>query len=847
MSEQTNTSYQFSADEIPFMDVNEIKAIISCLKTFRGPVDVLEWGSGNSTLYFSSFLEPGSEWQALEHNREWANKVQQRINTQHRDDVYLHHVANNTSFNDGVDDGDFASFYDYVLYPLGLGKQFDLILVDGRARVDCMRLGWKMLKANGVMVLHDAQRQEYQCGVPESCSFVKISNPTIQNEGNIAVYFMSKQPGKMKDLVNILTGVLPEYIVIEKHFEETQLLVPQGVIADEINVSLQNETVNQGMIDNAYAEKTCLFVNTYYPAFVNNHYASHTGLSDSSYDEQLQSIQSEFFGDSDFYSRALQDAGWSSLDVIANCDPLQYAWSKENGFCGNGLGTLVEQIKRMRPEVVYLQDLSLATSEFLASIKAYTRLVVGQIASPVPPNVDISKLDIIVSSFPHFVDKFRSAGIVSYYQPLSFEPRVLDVLEKKDSLYPVTFVGGISPAHGSGLDLLEYLTDVTPIEFWGYGAETLAADSRIRQRHHGEVWGHDMFNILHNSLITVNRHIDVAENNANNMRLFEATGCGALLITDYKDNLHELFEVGKEIVAYRSHEECAALIKYYLEHPDKARKIAAAGQHRTLTEHTYASRLKYTAEILQRHSRYSNQHNQLPSADYEHVSYNMVAITEDDARAADWDAWKSEVIPAKQRALVQDELESMYKGDVPVVYSVLTEALRPMIHHSSNILEIGCASGYYYEVLSYLLSRKLDYTGVDYSPALIDMAHSYYPDEEFIVADGAHLPFDNDSYYFVISSCVLLHVQNYRQHIYESVRVAGKYIIAHRTPVCRNSNTRYMKKKAYGVDTVELTFNEYEFLNTFVSAGVKIIGAYEYSSDEQQDKYEVTYVFEKTS
>ena len=31
--------------------------------------------------------------------------------------------------------------------------------------------------------------------------------------------------------------------------------------------------------------------------------------------------------------------------------------------------------------------------------------------------------------------------------------------------------------------------------------------------------------------ITINRHIDVSENYANNMRLFEASGCGALLIS----------------------------------------------------------------------------------------------------------------------------------------------------------------------------------------------------------------------------------------------------------------------------------------------------------------------------
>ncbi len=99
--------------------------------------------------------------------------------------------------------------------------------------------------------------------------------------------------------------------------------------------------------------------------------------------------------------------------------------------------------------------------------------------------------------------------------------------------------------------------------------------------------------------------------------------------------------------------------------------------------------------------------------------------------------------------------------------------------------------------------------------------------------------------HFVISSCVLLHVGNYKDHIYETIRVADKYVIAHRTPVCRQSDTRYIRKKAYGVETVELVFNEFELLNTFLTSGMKIVGAYEYGTDASHDKYEVTYVFEK--
>lgn len=110
-----------------------------------------------------------------------------------------------------------------------------------------------------------------------------------------------------------------------------------------------------------------------------------------------------------------------------------------------------------------------------------------------------------------------------------------------------------------------------------------------------------MYRALARSRVTLNRHINVAENNANNMRLFEATGVGSLLITDRKDNLGELFEVGKEVVAYSSPEEAAELIRYYIAHSDEARLIARAGHERTLKEHSYKARIIELIPLLNKY------------------------------------------------------------------------------------------------------------------------------------------------------------------------------------------------------------------------------------------------------
>jgi spore maturation protein CgeB len=71
-----------------------------------------------------------------------------------------------------------------------------------------------------------------------------------------------------------------------------------------------------------------------------------------------------------------------------------------------------------------------------------------------------------------------------------------------------------------------------------------------------------------------------------------------MLLTDQKDNLGELFEVGREVVSYKSSDEAIDRLKYYTEHADEAAAIAKAGQQRTLREHTYAERMKELVPLL---------------------------------------------------------------------------------------------------------------------------------------------------------------------------------------------------------------------------------------------------------
>jgi hypothetical protein len=262
---------------------------------------------------------------------------------------------------------------------------------------------------------------------------------------------------------------------------------------------------------------------------------------------------------------------------------------------------LAAQIRQFRPDVLLNQDMSLS-SKFLKEIKPYLRLLVGQHAATCLPNSkDWSSYDLVVSSFLPTVEFFRQRGVRSELNRLGFEPHVLSCLPSEDRTFDCTFVGSFHSVHRSRTELLETLCGrFSKFTIWGPGLNSLSPSSAIRASYAGQAWGREMYQILRRSKIVVNHHGDIAPY-ANNLRLFEATGMGALLLTDWKPNLHEMFEPGKEVVAYRTTGECLEAVGNYLQHEDARASIAHAGQQRTLREHTYIQRMEEFVELVSNH------------------------------------------------------------------------------------------------------------------------------------------------------------------------------------------------------------------------------------------------------
>ncbi len=352
-----------------------------------------------------------------------------------------------------------------------------------------------------------------------------------------------------------------------------------------------------------------LIVDTFYGPYLQRLYASGE-LIQQPWAVQHKAHFEGGFGTGDAYSYWLGLLGVEAIEIVANSIPLQRAWSQENRpdllqlqNPGKQLLAILEaQIRWFQPTVLYVQDINWLPAGFLQYLKPLVEMVVGQNACPLATNLDLSPYDLLLTSLPHYVCKFRNMGVKASYFPIGFDERLLQWHQTDGSRpHALTFVGGLGGYHSKGTQMLEAIAQELPLQVWGYGGQQLPPDSTLKQRWQGEAWADDMYGLLANSQITINRHIDIAESYANNMRLYEATGMGACLLTDSKLNLPCLFEPDHEVVTYSSPAEAVSKLKQLLEQPEAASAIAARGHARTLKHHTYRERMAELLALLQRH------------------------------------------------------------------------------------------------------------------------------------------------------------------------------------------------------------------------------------------------------
>ncbi len=374
---------------------------------------------------------------------------------------------------------------------------------------------------------------------------------------------------------------------------------------------------------------------TFYPAHLDQIYARHQGLSERSYEIQLQTILSDNFGWVTAWKQHLEATRQYEVRIIVtNCKPLQLTWAKENNLLCSSVGwsnqVLRAQLSAVRPNLWFSNTYTVSPALHIELKKLIPSLkILGWDGLSLCDTRRYVGCDLVLTCSVEALHFYLAHGTPCVLFPFGFEPDVLRQLPALERTIPCSFVGQLSfqqGGHFCRFDFLRSLVDLVDINLYlstlpTAGAvllQSLRAAQSLRfqnaldlwhrylasailsKRNLGIVFGLDMYRVLGSSVLTLNSHIDAAGNRAGNMRLWEATGMGACLITDYKENLHEIFIPDEEVVVYRTAEECAEKIRYLGRHPDRAAEIGARGQQRTLSQYTMKRRIESILPHLRR-------------------------------------------------------------------------------------------------------------------------------------------------------------------------------------------------------------------------------------------------------
>jgi SAM-dependent methyltransferase len=221
-------------------------------------------------------------------------------------------------------------------------------------------------------------------------------------------------------------------------------------------------------------------------------------------------------------------------------------------------------------------------------------------------------------------------------------------------------------------------------------------------------------------------------------------------------------------------------------------------------------RVVKASPILRRHIMSSSDHRVL------------AGLEEARCATASAGGWLAARTVARQERAYRGLIADMKRGEPRIDFRVAAEAVDATGIAHPRLLEVGCGSGCYSEVLATLLPNRVGYTGIDYSQAMVARARTHYPSTAFDVGDATRLPYPHGAFDIVFNGVSLMHIVDYRAAIAEAARVASRHCIFHTVPVFDGYRTTFLRKYAYGAPVVEIIFSKPELISLCQNAGLRL-------------------------
>lgn len=197
---------------------------------------------------------------------------------------------------------------------------------------------------------------------------------------------------------------------------------------------------------------------------------------------------------------------------------------------------------------------------------------------------------------PHIVERLRATlDLPVYYLPQACNPRWHRPIGTPGSERYLVLAGNMYPSRVRLIERL--LAKDIPLRLYGTGFPRWLGESSARGAHVGRPVFREEKSEVFRSAVAVLNTMHPAEITGVNSRLFEAAGCGAAVLTEFRPTVPELFDVGQEVLAYRDFEDLVDKASMLLNEPGLSLRLGDAATRRAHRDHSYDLRV---ADILEK-------------------------------------------------------------------------------------------------------------------------------------------------------------------------------------------------------------------------------------------------------
>jgi len=264
---------------------------------------------------------------------------------------------------------------------------------------------------------------------------------------------------------------------------------------------------------------------------------------------------------------------------------------------------LVAEAKRLRPELIVSVDARMRP-QVVSQLRD-----VGEVVLWFPDHVaNLGRHEMFLA--PYSTIYFKNPNLVNQLKgihglPVRYLPEAADCERHVPSVVygteeRVVVAGHLHPTRVRLLERL--IADGIPISIYGPPLPGWISSPSVKAAHTGRyITGLEKARVFRSARAVLN-NLHPAEFAGANCRLFEAAGSGALVMTEWRDGMDELFVADKEVVAFDNYGSLLERFRAALGSADFGRSVADAAATRVARDHTYEKRL---AVLLGEEARWS--------------------------------------------------------------------------------------------------------------------------------------------------------------------------------------------------------------------------------------------------